>query len=422
VLPFRTSLEGRLSTDQSRLRVLLCWGYHRSGWIAPFERLRDRFELNYLFYRSAEEEEACLTDAPRYYWSQFASGQDLLHKLKPARIVFMALDGAWSIALNAAARHEQIPTLIVQHGHLESEADAQRVGTVSALAEGSPLPALRFAARSFGLRNAADLPRLVRFMSDARRHSARAAMPRHRFRARMPDRYVALSPESAGAIQRLDGATESEIACIGIPEFDELFRSVEPGAPGDGSVLLLDSPNAENRWGVTTMTLDGKIGFLRELETAASALGGKLRVKLHPETYGAAWLPNLEHGVYLRDADLVREFNEASVCVGFDSTLLIPAVWLRPTILVGHRPSRIVDLASETGAAMVVPPDYRIRPSELNSAKERHTRSDAQRNAYIERLAFRPDGRAIERLADVLGNPHVAPERYPISQWRRPPR
>jgi hypothetical protein len=401
--------------DQERLRLLLCWGYHRSGWIEPFEQLRDQFELSYLFYRSAEEEEGCLTTAPRFYWSQFASAQDVLEATKPDRVIFMALDGAWSIALNAAARRRGIPTLIVQHGHLESEPDAERVNTASVLAQGSPLPALRFAALSLGIREAAALPRLARFMIDARRHSARSAMPRHRFRARIPDRYVALSPESAGAIHRLDGATESEIACIGIPEFDEVFAAVAPSAPRDGAVLLLDSPNAENRWNVTTTTVEKKVAFLRELDAAASASGSSLRVKLHPETYGATWLPDLEPGVYLRDADLVREFNDASVCIGFDSTLLIPAVWLRPTILVRHRPSRIVDLASETGAAMVVLPNHQIRPSYLIAAKAHHPRSDAERKAYIERLAFRADGRAIERLADVLSDPRAAPGRYPMS-------
>ena len=405
-----------MSTDKSRLRVLLCWGYHRAGWIEPFERLRDRFEVSYLFYRTAEEEEACLTDAPRYYWKQFASGQNVLDTVKPDRIVFMALDGAWSIALNAAARRRQIPTLIVQHGHLESESDAQRVGTVSALAEGSPLPALRFAARSFGLRNAADLPRLVRFMSDARRHSARAAMPRHRFRARMPDRYVALSPESAGAIQRLDGANESQIACIGIPEFDELFRSVSPAAPENGSVLLLDSPNAENRWNVTTMTVERKIGLLKELHAAASAWGSTLRVKLHPETYGAEWLPHLKHGAYLRDADLVREFKEASVCIGFDSTLMIPAVWLRPTILLRHRPSRIADLACETGAAVVLTRGQEVQRDQLRSASQHYARSGVQRGDYIARLAFRSDGRAVDRLAEALVCTSNATSRSPRAQ------
>jgi hypothetical protein len=395
--------ENRLATHE-RLRLLLCWGYHRSGWIEPFEQLRDRFDIRYLFHRRPEDEEGCQTDAPRHYWADFPRAQAVLDELQPDRIVFMALDGAWSIALNAAARRRGVPTLIVQHGHLESEGSGERRTAAAALAQGSPVPALRFAASSFGLRDARSTFRLLSFMSDARRNGPRAAMPRHRFDARMPDRYIALSPESALAHQRLDGADPDQVRCVGLPEYDQIFRSVPTEAPSDGSVLLLDSPNAENRWGVTTLSVPEKIEFLESLSSTATALGRQLRIKLHPETYRAEWLPALPDVVYLRDVDLTNELSAAAMCVGFDSTLVIPAVWFRPTVLIGLRAARIGDLAHDLEAAVVLR-SVDLGREHFEEAQRLFERSLPQRREFVRRLAYQSDGRAVERLGEALAAP-----------------
>jgi hypothetical protein len=393
-----------LATNE-RLRLLLCWGYHRSGWIEPFEQLRDRFDIRYLFHRRPEDEEGCRTDAPRHYWADFPRAQAVLEELHPDRIVFMALDGAWSIALNAAARRRGIPTLIVQHGHLESEGSGEQRTAAAALAQGSPVPALRFATSSFGVRDAESMLRLLIFMSDARRHGPRAAMPRHRFEARMPDIYVALSPESALAHQRLDGVAPDQIRCIGLPEYDHIFRMVPAEVPRQGSLLLLDSPNAENRWGEATLSVPEKIGFIESLSSVATTFGRQLRVKLHPETYGAEWLPVLPNVTYLGDTDLAQELTAAAVCVGFDSTLMIPAVWFRPTVLIGLRASRIVELAHSLTAAAVLQSVDGFRQEHIEHAQRRFPDSLPQRQEFVRRLAFQPDGRAVERLSEVLAVP-----------------
>ena len=57
-------------------------------------------------------------------------------------------------------------------------------------------------------------------------------------------------------------------------------------------VLLIDSPNAENRYGVTTTTIEEKARFFTDLSVRLEQRGYPLMVKLHPETYGATWLPS----------------------------------------------------------------------------------------------------------------------------------
>jgi hypothetical protein len=408
-----------LQLQPGQLRLLLCWGYHRSGWIRPFEQLRDQFDVHYLFHRSPDEEEGCLTDAPRHYWLDFKDAASLIERVAPDRIVFMALDGAWAIALNAEARRRGVPTFIVQHGHFNPVGESGGRQTAQAVSQalqgGSPRAAFRFARRSFGLAGGIRLARTLRFMTDARRTDARQAMRRHVFADRLPDHYVALSQESAQVHLQLDGAPPHRIACIGVPEYDEIFRSVPTGSPRDGPVLLLDSPNAENRWNATTTIVQEKVAFLKSLDSAVTEVGRRLRVKLHPETYRAEWLPDLASGTYLRDADLVAEYARAGLCVGFDSTLMVPAVWLRPTVLIRLRPSRIIDVAAETGAASVIQSLTGMHAEHLSSAPLRFARSEVARQSYVRRLAYRPDGRAGERLGEVLKDPETAMRRYSVA-------
>jgi hypothetical protein len=302
-------------------------------------------------------------------------------------------------------------------GESESRQSTQAVS--QALYDGSPVAAVRFVARSYGLTGGLRLVRTLRFMMDARRTTARDAMRRHVFTDRLPDHYVALSPESAQVHLQLDGVPPDRVACIGLPEYDEIFRSVPAAVPCDGPVLLLDSPNAENRWNATTTTIQKKIAFLQALDVVVASMGRQLRVKLHPETYRAEWLPDLVNGAYLRDANLVEEFTRAAICVGFDSTLMVPAVWLRPTVLVRLRPSRIIDVAAATRSACVVDSIEDIDGEVLDSARVRFAQTNHERQAFVRRLAYRPDGRANERLREVLTAPGSAMSRYSLAPQGR---
>jgi hypothetical protein len=400
-----------MGTGDRNLRVLLCWGYHRAGWIQPFEQLRDRFDVHYLFHRTQDEEEGCLTDAPRSYWRDFRSADEVIEALRPDRIVFMALDGAWAIALNVVARRRGIPTFIVQHGHFDHLSELRggpaQVPITATLHQGSPFPAVRFAAASFGVLGVPTLFRVLRLMLSARRRGVMNAMVHHRFEGRMPFRYVALSPESAELHTRVDGVDADRIVCIGIPEYDRLYQQVGGQPPPDGPILLLDSPNAENRWRDTTASVTEKTTFLRSLDRIAQAEQRPLRVKLHPENYEAAWLPELQAGVYLKDVDLVQELDAATVCVGFDSTLLIPAVWLRPTILVELRPSLLAAVARETGAATVLRSLGEIDGSTLEKARRSFPDSEPRRAEFSRRLATATSGTAVETLGSVLSQGHA---------------
>ena len=384
-----------------RPRVLFCWGYHREGWIRAFESLRHDLEVHYLFYRSRDEEESPKTDAPKHYWFDHRSAASVLDAVRPDRIVFMALDGAWAIALNVAARRRGVPTLIIQHGHVELGVDQAKVGLKDAMAGGSQRRALSFLVRSLGA-SPRELTEPLRFLYTARRYGAGTAALRYPFEARLPDYYVMFSPESARARQELDGVDLARMTCIGVPEYDDIFTRVSPGNPTSGSLLLLDSPNAENRWNSITTTKEEKARFLALLDASAAQLALPLRVKLHPETYSANWLPELPNTTYVEDGDIAAELEASALCVGFDSMLMVPAVWLRPTILIRLRPFRMVDVARHLGAALVVDTFDDIDQHLLREAASGLSKRLDERRSFVRRFASEPDGHAIQRLREVL--------------------
>jgi hypothetical protein len=226
-----------------------------------------------------------------------------------------------------------------------------------------------------------------------------------RFRGRMPDRYIVYSDATAEIHRQLDRATDSSIIPVGIPEFDPIFRSLL-SAKGDcrKSVLLIDSPNAENRYGVTPTTVEEKVRFLKELSERLERRGYPLVVKLHPETYGAAWLPASRNTTYIRDHDVGPLIQEARACLGFDSTLVIPAIIARPTMLFELCESTLTASARELGVATVVQ-GLECSEKQLDALLDARERPAEQLERFTLCLAHSADGNATNRLADALRKP-----------------
>lgn len=398
----------------SRLRVLLCWGYHRHGWIAPFEQLNQEFDFHYLFHLSKEDEECSHTDQPRHYWNEFSTAQEVLDEIKPDRVVFMGLSGLRAIAMNMVARRRSIPTFIFQHGYFRSleeylsrpiPAPSRVAGSKTTIQSSSAWRAVRFMIRS----NIADEPldsmRAIAMLLMSRRSDHYRSRLRFRFRGRMPDRYITYSEETSEIHRQLDGASGSSIIPVGIPEFDPLFRHLASSREDrKKSILLIDSPNADNRYGITDTSIESKARFLSDLALRLGQRGYALIVKLHPETYEATWLPSAENIRYARDHDVGPLIQEAHACLGFDSTLAIPAIIARPTMLFELRESSLTTAARELGVATVVR-GLECSDEQLGVLLDADERSAEQLETFTQCFAHSADGQATTRLADALRQP-----------------
>ena len=96
--------------------ILLCWGYHRKGWVEPFEKLSNRFTFVYLFHIVKPENEVNYSSSPAIYWGDFTSPYDILNFVKPEKVVFMGVISGYAIGLNIACKNSGIPTYYLKHG------------------------------------------------------------------------------------------------------------------------------------------------------------------------------------------------------------------------------------------------------------------------------------------------------------------
>lgn len=400
-----------MPSPTKRSRVLLCWGYYRKGWIAPFEELNGELDFHYLFHLTKDEEERSYTQQPRHYWNDFRSAQEVLDEIEPDSVVFMSLSGLRVIALNMVARRRGIPTFVFQHGYFRSLADylslpsgppARVHGTKSVKSGSSALQAIAFMLRSNGARQPLETARAISMVLMAREAGYYRSQLRFRFRGRMPDRYITYSQETSEIHRQLDGAKVSSITPIGIPEFDPIFRLLaSSNAERARTVLLIDSPNAENRYGVTTTTPKKKATFLEELAARLAERGCRLVVKLHPETFAATWLPAADNLEYVRDEAVGPLIQQARACLGFDSTLTIPAVIARPTMLFAEVESGLTKKARELGVATVVKGvDY--SDAQLDAVLDAKERSPVLLERFTTSFAHSADGNATQRLAAEL--------------------
>ena len=377
--------------------------------MAPFEQLNREFEFHYLFYRSQDEEEGSHTSQPRHYWNDFAGADEILDAIRPDRVVYMSLLGLRPIALNMAARRRGVRTFIFQHGYFHSLEDYLSLPTAHSTQTdsresrvASAWRAVRFMLRGNLAKQPVDSLLAIAMLLTSRGTDQYRSQLRFRFRGRIPDRYITYTEATSEFHVQLDGASLASITPIGIPEYDPIFqlltRSERQGRKG---VLLIDSPNAENRYGVTTTTIEIKARFLESLSRRLQQRGHLLTVKLHPETYQATWLPSHPNTKYVRDQDVGELIDETLVCLGFDSTMMIPAIIQRPTMLFELRASKLFVAARELGVATVIG-GLECSDEQLDSLLAAKQPPAERIEAFVQRFAYATDGLATRRLAGAL--------------------
>lgn len=395
-----------------RMRILACWPYARRGWIAPLEGLRDRgHEVIYLAYRTPDEEpcdHALAPERPRLFWRQFANAHELLRKHDPDRVVLMGTEGAWHLAVLAAARRAGIPTAVLQHGllgpHREYEGLAPAVLALDRPRHRSRLPAVSFLVRTLR-HDSSELLRALRYLLDAARSTAWVAGPRHPLATRRADAYLAASASEAEFFLVNDHVGADRVHATGLPELDGILGR-SGGAPAPRSVLLIDTPHTGGPHGAGTMSGDEKAHHLARLGHDLAVSGRRLTVKLHPDSYSDRWPDDsrLSRITLVRDADLLDLITAHEVVIGFESTLLIAALHHRPGLLirVPGRSTWLMDAAAAAGAVPEPPLLAEVSATHITDALASADRTAASRRRFVEGLVGPADGRALDRVEQAL--------------------
>ena len=158
-----------------------------------------------------------------------------------------------------------------------------------------------------------------------------------------------------------------------------------------------------------TTSIDDKVRFLADLSRRLQERGYPLVVKLHPETYEASWLPMGLGIQYVRNADIGPLIQDARACIGFDSTLVIPAIIARPTMLFELSASTLMASARELGVAIVVR-GLECSDEELDALLESEERTAEPIEKFTTLFAHSADGHATQRLARALKELHPWPD------------
>lgn len=395
--------------DMSKVRLLVNFGYYRKQWIDPFERLKDQFELVYLFYIHPSQESQVYTNEKIIYWSEFKGGYDLLNQISPDRIVFMDVTSGLAIALNLAAGKTGVPTFMLQHGLYHNYADYRQREIQSRQnrqKEEIPVsqPTFEFSTLSF-LKNSLKmsdiflLPKLFIYLFLLRKEGFNYASKRIRFEARKPQNYICYTPGNAEIHRELDGDIEARCRYIGNPELFRLNKDISnllEENNTDDYYLLIDQPFADNRFGEHIKTREEMTDFYLGLLNWCKEQNSRLIVKLHPESFHSDWLPDDAGIEWVRETEnMALLIAKSKGCFGFFSTLVLPIIAHKPTVLFRVGNSPLYESISSLGTAQVLP---------FSAFDEIDIKRNEQRNieGFINRYFYQNENDPVTLLAEIL--------------------
>ena len=323
-------------------RILLVWPIHRSDWVAPFRKIHSHFHFHFLSGESLGSESHSVVDfASVTRWSDYSDSYAVIDAVRPDKIVFMSIDTGLNICLNRAAQRYKIKTYILQHGiytlykdyRIREKVWNKLIGKSRKVKRGD-FNSLRFILESLnGWSDCYVFIRIVILSIMTSRKGSFWANRYFSFKAKQPDSYICYSPRNAEIHRELDRPEENKFLYTGSQELDKYLikESVTPTGP---YYLHIDQALADNSLGEEIISKEQMINFYLKLNDFCLTEGAKLLVKLHPESYKSKWLPREDNIVYLRQVENLNAIIQgAEGCFGFFSTLVIPAVLWKKTIL-----------------------------------------------------------------------------------------
>lgn len=340
-------VDGEEVIIQGKPILLAVWPVRRKDWVAPFRELTHHFHIIFLA-GVAQNDQAPneVTDfAETRYWSEFADVNELLRQLQPQAIVFMSVDSGLSTTLNYLARRQGIRTFLLQHGVYTTYRDyrlrekrwkkADHAGKLDQQKAAAGFSTVRFIKASLTPMQNWLIAYLALYQFAVRKKGPYWASKWCFLPVKRPDTYLCFSRWNSTIHRQTDRVGEDRIRYIGSPELAGYLEAI----PEDQKIqerfyLHLDQALAENSLGEEIRTKEDMKAFYLRLNAWCKARQAKLYIKLHPESYPSTWLPKDENILYLRHtSDLNRYIQSALGCFGFYSTMVIPAIYWKPTVL-----------------------------------------------------------------------------------------
>jgi hypothetical protein len=320
----------------------------------------------------------------------------------------------YDVALNVAARRAGIPTFGLEHGLRYPEEVQVAYGVrKSAVIHQSNwrsthgiaqrLDTLRFYLSVLPLCSAAEKVTLLQFLYRRSVQDMTVALHRFPFELRFPDWYINYSAANASYLMERDGVPLSRFKLIGNPALDEFFDPTIDDAhvPKEKFYLLIDSPLVE----VASIGMPGPVkrAFLEKLNAFAKSRGAKLYVKLHPYSYiydhSDSYLPADDNIIYGRAVRVGPLLRQAQGCFGIMSTLVTVVPCLNRCIVfqLPNQPFQEDFIGRGMAGGL---PFHEFQPQDIDF--DRVKPDPTALAAYVEHYLYKADGKATERLRDLL--------------------
>ena len=323
-------------------QYLLIWPTYRKDWLHTFELLKADFNFTFIPGTFPQEPNYASEYTCRY-WSEFSSVFDVLEQTQPDGIIFMSIESGLSMALNAIAKKEGIKTIILQHGIFTNYKDyrnreklwrkGSRAKETQVEQTQKGFSTLQFLKKSFSGINLFYIAQVALYTQLQQRIGPYWVSKWLPLSIKKADQYLCYSPYNATIHRETDRISEKQIAYIGSPELMGYLQK-EKDLIDASFYLHMDQALAENSFGEETVSKQAMIEFYLKLNSFAKRQNAKLYIKLHPESYASDWLPQDDNIVYLKQIDNFNRYVQSALgCFGFYSTMVIPAVYWKPTIL-----------------------------------------------------------------------------------------
>lgn len=388
-------------------RILFVWWYNRVDLWKPFEQLKENFDYSLLFYKFKEEEQKSLP-YDTYFWIDFASSFEIINKIKPDKVIFFGVVSHYTIALNYACKKNGIETYQVEHGVRGNLKEALKLENLNKIEEkkganqlalsNNKLHPVLFFLRTFSLRDLIVLPNFISIFYLLRTNKRYKALSSLRFKERRPDKYIVFTKWLGTIYKERDGALDEQLIPIGNYFFDEYFQELPEvfPKPTERYYLLIDQPIYE-----VYQEIDGQArdSFYKKLALFSKKNDAVLIVKLHPSDFANNDLPEIDNLRYLKEGNNLELIVQSKGCFGFFSTLLIPAIYHKPTVLFNVRSLQmLLDWQSFGVVELLDFVNFEI--DDINF--ERIGADQASHQLFVEKYLYQADGKALARLKNEL--------------------
>lgn len=394
------------------MKILVNWDYERPDLMKQFDILKQDIEFVFIYKNSEPQEgKELLYGQHVLYWNNFNSPYQLLNEAKPDKIIFHDIESFLQVSLNIAAQNTGIQTLVFEHGlRGDYEVDIALQSYTSTIAkrtrtngnEDSKLSAknkssLQFYLRAFKLKNIASLFHFLLFPFIRKKYGLTVGLYKCPFKLREANAYINFTNHNASYILKRDGVSIKKIISIGNPCFDDIFIQLGKTIKNSANYyLLIDCPYCEQS--IFKMKKETKAAFYLKLNAFCLSHNSRLKIKLHPQSYVAEYLPLHANIEYFREFNIAELIANAKACFLINLSTLSPLAMYYSKCVYFNTEINPYDKELIDNEYI---PSYNFNtfnPSELIFTEL----TSEVKKEIKERYLYSTDGKATERLSNIL--------------------